>query len=189
MHDLSRMLESLKALRLERSNSSPFGTHTEFLRWSDQVLPLLAFDEKLAAEFKHLVEAATAVESWRPERYVPNINNAVGCVTRAIALLEHAFAPIPAHNAPPPTPAPPSLSAPDKVTVKWLYEHVPLRLVSGGLGMLAAAFALGIAFSETQIFALTRSAIATPSSSSAKQPASTIESQPKNVSRTASSPK
>lgn len=185
MHDQPRMLESLKALRRERATSSPFGSHIEFLRWSDQVLPLLAFDKKLAAAFKHLVEAATIVETWRPERYAPNVNSAVGCVARGIAALEHAAA---AQAAAAPSLPTPALAAPNKVTIKWLYEHVPLPLVGGGMALLAAAFGLGLAFSETQMYALTKSAIAHPSSSNAKLPANTIESQPKSVSRTTSSP-
>lgn len=148
MHDLPRTLESLKALRRERGDSSPFGSHTAFLRWSDQVLPLLAFDEKLAAEFKQLVEAATAVEDWRPERYAPNVNNAVGCVTRAIALLELASAPATAHNASVPAPTPPPLGAPEKVTVKWLYEHAPWSFYVWFFGALAGAFAAGFSASE-----------------------------------------
>lgn len=184
MHDRTHLLESLKALRRERSTSSPFGSHIAFLQWSDQVLPLLAFDEKLAAEFKHLVEAATSVETWRPKMYAPNVNNAISCVAQATAALEHAATQV----ATAPSPAGLGLAAPDKVTAKWLYEHVPLSLVGGGIVLLATAFGLGLTFSETQMYALTKTAIANPSRSSDKQPANTIEVQPKIVSRTASSP-
>jgi hypothetical protein len=151
MHDLPRMLKSLKALRRERGNSSPFGSHTEFLRWSDEVLPLLEFEDKLAAEFKHLVDAATSVETWRPQRYAPNINNAVGCVTRAITLLEHA------DKTPVPLPTASSeaspLTADAKVTLKWLFEHATWPVYATFLGSLAVSFGIGreVGKFETQI--------------------------------------
>lgn len=151
MHDPSLTLASLRTLRRERGSSSPFSNHTEFLQWADQILPLLEFDEKLAVEFKHLVEAATTVETWRPEKYVPNINNAVGCVARAIALLEHADktpVPLPAASS---EASPPAADA--KVTMKWLFEHATWPVYATFLGSLAVSFGIGreVGKFETQI--------------------------------------
>ena len=187
MHDPQRTLESLKSLRHERGDTSPFATHTDFLRWADRAAPLLTFNPGLAEEFKNSASAATTVRTWKPEKYVPAIDNAIGAVNRAITLLEHAAAPAPAHVSPSPTPT--ILGTPEKVTIRWLYEHVPFSLVGGGLGVLATAFLLGLAFSETRLYALIKNTIAAPSISSASPAANTIESQPTNVSRMPSSPK
>ena len=187
MHDPQRTLESLKSLRHERGGASPFATHTDFLRWADQAAPLLAFNPEMAEEFNSSASAATTVRTWKPEKYVPAINNAIGAVNRAITLLEHAAAPAHAHVSTISTPM--ILVAPDKVTIKWLYEHVPFSLVGGGVGVLAAAFLFGLAFSGTRLYALIKNKIAAPSISSASPTANTIESQPTNVSRMPSSPK
>ena len=189
MYDPQRTLESLKALRHERGDTSPFATHTDFLRWADQASPLLEFTPELAEAFKSSVSAAITVRTWKPEKYVPAINNAFGSVNRAITLLEHQLpqATVQVESIQPHAPAP--IEAPSKDTIKWLYEHVSLSLVGGGVSLLVTSFLLGLAFSETQLYALVKSTIASPSSSSAKPPANTIESQPKNVSLTASAPK
>ena len=75
MHDPQRTLESLKALRRERGDTSPFSTHTEFLRWADQAAALLDFNPELAESFKSSVRAATTVRTWKPEKYVPAIKD------------------------------------------------------------------------------------------------------------------
>ena len=41
---------------------------------------------------------------------------------------------------------------PDKVTLKWLWDHVPWHVWVSLVGLLATAFALGIAFSETNLY-------------------------------------
>jgi hypothetical protein len=152
MHDPQRTLESLKALRHERGDTSPFATHTEFLRWADQAAPLLAFEPELAEAFKSSASAATTVRTWKPEKYVPAINNAIGTVNRAITLLEHVQ---------PTTAAAEELKAPaevpnatePKVTLKWLFEHATWQVYTSLLGALAVAFGLGreLGKLETQI--------------------------------------
>ena len=180
MHDQQRTLQSLKFLSHERGEVSPFATHTDFLRWADQAGPLLVFNAGLTEEFERSTSAATTVKTWKPEKYVLAINNAIGAVNRAITLLEHTRAPANTHGSS--SPARSALVAPDKVTLKWLYENVPLTFVGGGLGMLGAVFLLGVAFSETHVYALFRSTISAPIVSSASPAANAIKSQPEVVS-------
>lgn len=146
MHDRLRTLASLRALRHERSEGSPFADHTAFLRWADEVGPLLGFSEEIAKDFQASVEAATTVRTWRPEKYVPNVNNAIGAVNRGIALLEHQ----PTDNSARRDVKPelPTIAAPAKLTLKWLYEYAPWSFYAWLGGALAAAFALGYSSSE-----------------------------------------
>ena len=152
MHDPQRTLESLRALRRERGDTSPFATHTDFLRWADQAAPLLAFEPELAEAFKGSASAATTVRTWKPDKYVPAINNALGTVNRAITLLEN-MRPTAAELNEQPTPAGPPKAAEPKVTLKWLLEHATWQVYTSLLGALAVAFGLGreLGKLETQI--------------------------------------
>ena len=150
MHDPQRTLESLKALRRERGDTSSFSTHTEFLRWTDDAAALMAFNPELAASFKNSTRAATTVREWEPEKYIPAINNAIGTVNKGITLLEHQLL---AEAAPGVQLAPPTnMTAPEKLTLKWLYEHAPWSFYVWFFGVAAASFALGFSTSK----ALTR---------------------------------
>lgn len=44
------------------------------------------------------------------------------------------------------------LTPPAKVTLKWLWEHVPYRLWFYLIGLLISAFTLGVTFSETKMY-------------------------------------
>jgi hypothetical protein len=182
------VLAELKTIRYERGTRSPFKDHTEFLRWSDKAEPLLAFHPGFTEEFKGSVHSAKNLLGWKEEKYDGAINNAIGVVNKAITLLETQVVALePAALAPEVQSRP--LAAPDRVTLKWLYEHVPFPLAAGAVGTLVAAFLLGLAFSETKMYALVKSTVAMPSVSTASPAANTTEGQPKNVSHTASSPK
>jgi len=154
MHDPQRTLQSLIALRYERTDYSPFKTHTEFLQWADKAGPLLQFNGELAQQFLGSVHAATAVRTWKPEKYISAINNAIGSVNQAITQLEHQTtevatsaeanavidgSPLGGHAPPPP----------DKLTLKWLYEHAPWSFYVRLFGVVAVAFGLGFSASES----------------------------------------
>ena len=151
MHDPQRTLESLKTLRHERGDTSPFATHTDFLRWADQAAPLLAFDTELADAFKGSASAATTVKTWKPEKYVPAINNAIGAVNRAITLLEHARPPTIASDEPASSES--TKATEPKFTLKWLFAHATWQVYTSLLGALAVTFGLGreLGKLETQI--------------------------------------
>jgi hypothetical protein len=51
---------------------------------------------------------------------------------------------------------------PEKITLKWLYAHVPYRFWSYLLGLLFAAFILGTTFANTQLYK-SLAALITPS--------------------------
>lgn len=56
------------------------------------------------------------------------------------------------------------LNPPDRVTLKWLWEHVPYTLWVFFIGLLISAFTLGVTFADTKLY---KSAISllTPNSS------------------------
>ena len=148
MHDPARTLESLKALRHDRGDRSPFSNHNEFLKWVDRASPLLAFNQALAEEFNNSSSAATTVRTWRPEKYIPAINNAIGAVNRAIILLEHTALPATASTNETQIYAPiqselKSNQVYPKVTLKWLFEHATWPVYATFLGAVAVAFGAG----------------------------------------------
>ena len=158
MHDTARTLESLKALRRDRGDHSPFSNHTAFLKWVDEAAPLLAFNQALAEEFNNSTQAATIVRTWRPEKYVPAINDAIGAVNRAITLLEHTAPPSAAstneiENSDPMQFGAQSKQVDPKVTLKWLFEHASWSVYTTFLGVVVVAFGIGreIGKFETQI--------------------------------------
>ena len=187
MQSAAHILAELKAIRQARSNVSPFKNHTEFLRWADKAQSLLAFNPQLAADFKGSVDAATAVEKWRPERYPVAVNGAIGSVNEAITLLEIQIASTP--NTPAPEPRTSSLAPPEKVTIRWLIDHVPFFLVVGGAALLVSTFGLGVAFSETHLYALLKSTVASASTTAISKAAYPTEIQPSKLPHIASAPK
>ncbi|MCK9388229.1 MAG: hypothetical protein M0Q22_07525 [Sulfuritalea sp.] len=129
------LLAELTKLQRQRSDSSPFVSHVEFHTWADKVLPLLSFDQKLYTRFRSIVLAtnsARVLEAKQQE--VENINTAIGILNQAIVLLEN----------PPPQQLLP-MSSPDKITLKWLYQHAPIQFYIWSIGLLVSAATLGFA--------------------------------------------
>jgi hypothetical protein len=141
------VLAALKEVQHERGDRSPFKDHTHFLRWVDQAEPLLGFNQALLEEFQSTVRAATLMIGWKQDKYDGAVNSVIGAVNRAIIELEHQE-PVPA-----PTPSAPQTehsapAAPERLTLKWLYEHAPWSFYAWFFGSLAAAFAAGLSASE-----------------------------------------
>ncbi|WP_138922550.1 hypothetical protein [Hylemonella gracilis] len=147
------VLEALKKLQLERGGSSPFPSHTEFLRWSDQVAPLLSFDSTIQSEFKQTVRTAdVSSKLGSPNDATGSINRAIGLLNQAVVTLELSVTQqVATSNAIAPKSGDPEL--PNKLTIKWLYEHTPVSFYAWLLGLLLAAFMGGVAFSETPLYA------------------------------------
>ena len=140
------LLAELQKLRRERSEASPFASHDEFLRWTDQVEPLLQFQPSFLASFLHSVNAAKMVHGSRHQNF-RGVNEAVATVNKAIAHLELELKSPPA----PPvvvatqartTPAA-DVPAQPKVTLKWVYEHASWTVYATFLGAVVASFAAG----------------------------------------------
>jgi hypothetical protein len=85
----SDLLEKLKELQHQRSDSSPFENDIEFDRWADNVLPLLAFNPRLQREFNSAVASVNVYRQIKSQAsMLENINRAIGFVNQAVTLLE-----------------------------------------------------------------------------------------------------
>ena len=150
------IVEALRMLQRERADSSPFSNHTEFLRWSDEVTPLLAFDPKIQTAFKHAVLSADV--SFKSGSHI----DATGSVGRALGLAKQALMTLDLSAAQHLTvnsevaSNPGAVELPTKLTMKWLYEHTPVSFYAWLFGLLCAAFMAGVAFSEAPLYVALR---------------------------------
>ena len=156
----SYVLQELKSLQFKRSDTSPFESHIAFRAWADRTIPFLSFDKGMQSSFKSAVSTAELLNEMSGVEYpVRAVNEAIGILNQAIAAFElrekEAEAGVVA-AAPPSTPLPPNLEPPPKVTIRWLIDHLPVPLAVAGGAVLLSAFALGLAFAETQMYALLR---------------------------------
>ena len=133
----STMLTELKKLQYQRSGSSPFSTHIEFLTWSDNVTPLLAFDGTMMSKFKRSISLAKSRLEY-PDAYLSDINDAIGILNQSVLFLE-----TPSLLSTQSKTTITVLAPPDKVTVKWLYEHANVQLYSIAFGVVISAFGFG----------------------------------------------
>ena len=90
------LIERVRKLQRQRGEVSPFASHTEFLAWSDEVIPLLSFNTSLQSQFRSAVSAANINRSLDvPDGADANINRAIGLLNQAITSLEIDPAPNP----------------------------------------------------------------------------------------------
>lgn len=82
------LLAELKKLQYQRSDSSPFASHVEFMQWSDKVAPRLSFDAKLQTAFKHHIGIAKFIHNG-PYSNVDQVNEAIGILNQAVLTLEN----------------------------------------------------------------------------------------------------
>jgi hypothetical protein len=152
-------LEALRALQRERGHGPLFSTHLDFQNWVDQVAPLLSFDAAAKASFLHCARSADVSHNLGSTNdSYSSISRAVGIVNQAVRTLElQVQESSPAIAA---TSTPENLKLPEKVTIKWLYEHAPIAFYVWFAGLLAAAFTLGLLASETPLYALIKSSVA-----------------------------
>jgi hypothetical protein len=185
----SHILEELKSLQHKRSETSPFESHTAFREWADRATPLLSFDKGMQSSFKSAVSNADLLNEINgSESPVRAINEAIGILNQATAAFglreKEAEAGAVAN-----TTLPPNLEPPPKVTIRWLIDHLPVPLALAGGVALVSAFALGLAFSETQMYALLRAKATNESIITTNKNANVTESAPTNSKSIASAPK
>ncbi|MBI5889719.1 MAG: hypothetical protein HZB47_03450 [Nitrosomonadales bacterium] len=90
----SDLLQKLKNLKRVRGDASPFSSPLEYETWTDEVAPLLSFNEKLQNSFKHYVKIAK-FNSRTNSSNIDQINETIGILNQAITSLEV----MPVHNA------------------------------------------------------------------------------------------
>lgn len=129
----AELLAKLRPLQYQRSDTSPFATHNDFLVWSDSVLPLLSFNQALKKRFQMAVSAANSNRSMYGEGgAIPNINSAIGILNQAVTTLETPMAK-----------EPKPLEATEKITLHWLYKNAHVNLYLWFFGLLGVAVSGG----------------------------------------------
>jgi hypothetical protein len=182
-------LAQLRAIRQDRGSRSPFQDHTAFLCWTDEAAPLLSFNAALAQEFAGNVHSAKMLFGWKEKegRYDGAVSEAIGTVNKAIALLEAQIAS--ATESPGVTAITPPLVAPERVTIRWLVDHVPVPSLGGGVALLISTFGAGVVFSETQLYALLKSRVGSASTAATSKAVYPTESDPSKSPSAASASK
>ena len=83
------LLAKLKSLQHPRAERSPFQSHHAFLVWSDQVVPLLSYDEEAQRSFRHAVADVISMSAIHGiESPMRSINHTFGVLNQAITGLE-----------------------------------------------------------------------------------------------------
>jgi hypothetical protein len=147
MSTLVDRLAELKILQRQRSDASPFSSLVDFQVWADQVAPLLSFNPKLQSAFKHTVTSATVTHRLGSENDAfGSFNECIGLTNQAIRELELQRAEAVAKNMEIAVTKP--IQAPEKLTLKWLYEHAPVSFYFWLFGFASVAVAVGFTASE-----------------------------------------
>lgn len=143
--DNSERLQKLKSLKIvRREDKSLFKTANDCMTWIDNVAPLLKYDEDHYNNF--LDHAAIArITSLSAGTLMPHLNAMVGIVDQTIIELENNI-------TSPHTSKQKALEYPEKMTLKWIWEHVPANYYWSFLLILFVVFTLGITFSQTNLY-------------------------------------
>lgn len=118
-----KLLDRLNELKKQRGDLSAFANHDEFLQWSDQVAPLLSFDEVLHRKFGLWVSRGKSAFSLGHDHH-DGLGEAIGVVNQAITKLEFSSEQSEDIDVVEQT----NLDYPEKITLSWLYQHVPIKL-------------------------------------------------------------
>jgi hypothetical protein len=141
------ILNSLRRLSKKRGDITAFTDHDEFLPWSDDVSPLLEFDEALYKKFDFWSRHVKSAYKMGRETHHEALGECIGVVNQAITKLE-----LPSTEIPTDKPEVKDIEYPNKVTLKWLYRYVPWTFWAWLVGLLISAFSLGIVVSETEFY-------------------------------------
>jgi hypothetical protein len=137
-------VDALKALRKERTMSSPFPNLIDFESWADNVTPLLSFNIKIQSEFKQAVTSAVVSSRMNYEEDAhTSINDAIGILNQAILLPDSPENTVLKIN---------ELEPPKKITIPWLIQHVEVKHWAMVITILVALFSAGVYFGNTDLY-------------------------------------
>jgi flagellar biosynthesis chaperone FliJ len=117
--DNSERLQKLKNLKIERHEGALFKSLNDCMIWIDKVAPLLKYDEDHYNDF-HAHAQYVRITALSADAIMPHLNSMIGIVDQAIIELENNIeSPHKAENC--------KLEYPEKVTLKWIWDHVPAK--------------------------------------------------------------
>jgi hypothetical protein len=143
----NHILNNLRSLSKKRGDTSAFANYDEFLLWSDDVFPLLEFDDALCKRFKFWSDHVKSAYKMGRDTHRDALGECIGVVNQAIKKLEIPTADIESNK-----PQSKEIEYPDKVTLNWLYRHVPWSFWVALIGLLITSFTFGVAISETGFY-------------------------------------
>jgi hypothetical protein len=142
--DNKERLQKLKNLKIERHEGALFKSSNDCMVWIDNVAPLLKYDNNHYNNF--LAHAQyVRVTTLSADAIMPHLNSMIGIVDQAVIELENDI-------NPPQKAESNELEYPERMTLKWIWEHVPANYYWSFLLILFFAFSLGIAFSQTNLY-------------------------------------
>lgn len=143
--DNNQILLKLKQLKIDDIDKS-FSTHKEWNDWADNVAPLLKFNSLYYSSFMNSLQYIR-IKALSSQTILPHLHNMVGIVKQAIIELENNItSPSKITNNIK------SISSPEKVTLKWMWEHVPVKYYWYFALILFFVFSLGITFAQTSLY-------------------------------------
>ena len=142
-------LKELKALRKERGDKEAFSSNEDFLVWSDDVLAILEIDPVKKRTFSNYTNGAkTAFRAKRVDYSA--VDECIGIVNQVIKKLELESTETIKQSSNKPSNKEPV--APEKISISWLYKHVPLSFWVTLIGAFIIAFGAGVTFSQTDLY-------------------------------------
>ncbi|WP_180146018.1 hypothetical protein [Desulfoluna butyratoxydans] len=156
------LLDRLRKLQKVRGDITAFSNHDEFLLWSDSISPLLEFDEVLCKKFTFWSDQVKSANR-RGREHHDALGECIGVVNQSITKLE--LQPSPTKKA---QSAYKNVEYPNKITLNWLYKHVPWSFWVWFIGLLISAFSLGLIVSETPLYKVIKSNISSTNTLSKK---------------------
>jgi len=131
------ILDKLKSLQKDRGeDSAPFADHLEYMKWVDEVSPLLSFDKDLKSKFdKRALSADVSSKIGSPKDSTGSKNATVGMLNQAITMLEIQ----PIHNS---TAEPSSNKAGNPIDVEKISLHKIAERVIGALLIAGCLWAI-----------------------------------------------
>jgi hypothetical protein len=137
-------IELLKELQTTARSEGAFRKHESVLAWIDTVAPLLKYDDE---HYELFMDAALKVS-------IPNISShtAIPCLNIMKSVVNRAIIELENDITSPQAPKQEALKYPDKMTLKWIWDHVPANYYWSFLLILVFVFSLGITFSKTNLY-------------------------------------
>ena len=132
-------LKDLKAI-----SEQGFESQQACISWANEVAPLLAFDEGFHDAF---LENANYVNTIGLSANLQgtSLNFMVSILQQAIVSLERGPIASPATQVVP-------LQVPERMTLAWLWKHVPASYAVAAATFVIAVFVAGVGFSQTKAF-------------------------------------
>ncbi len=143
--DIKENLQQLKKLQITDKNETlVFSKHAILLKWIDKVAPLLKYNNE---HYRLFMDAAlrVSIPGISSRTADPCLNIMKGVVNRAITELENDI------TSPQDTKKE-ELKYPDKITLKWLRDHVPAHFFWSFVLILFFMFCLGLKFADTKLY-------------------------------------